>query len=447
MAASQKLTPFALQAFPAWRDTQAWERAKLMLKLADMLEARIAQLAVISSLDTGMLVSAAQGFDLASLVELLRYYAGSADKIQGKTISGKKTMNYTVREPHGVCGLILPWNFPNLILGWKLAPALAAGNTVIVKPSEIMPLTALCLGEISKAAGFPDGVINVIAGPGNVGEAMARHPGIRKIAFTGSGATGCAIAVAAAQSNLKHVSLELGGKGAVMVDEEANVDKAAFWSSLGIYFHQGQICATGSRVFVHSKLQRQFIEAFRRNLDEPQYGDPLQGQNIADIVGPLASSQHCDKVAQSVQAGKNAGIEWVEGDHGGQPPNRNYLPRGFFFDPPSDSDVFTQELFGPVACITPFDNLSEALQLANASEYGLTANVFSRNIDTALKIAAELQAGTVWINCTALLDASTPFGGIKQSGNGRDGGDKALDLYLSTKTVKILLEPLPRASL
>lgn len=414
-----------------------------MNKLADLIEERLPQLAIVSSLDTGMLVSAAGGFDLPSLIELLRYYAGAADKIQGKTIQGKKTLNYTLREPHGVCGLILPWNFPNLILGWKLAPALAAGNTVVIKPSEITSLTTLYVAELSKEAGFPDGVINVVTGYGAVGAALSSHPTVRKIAFTGSGVTGRAISIAAAKSNLKHVSLELGGKGAVIVAEDADVEKAAFWSCLGIYFHQGQVCAAGSRIFVHESIKDKFLEAFQRNVEEAKYGDPLQSQGIADIVGPVASSQQREKVASMVQAGKDAGFEWWEGQQGTEPPHENYLPRGYFLNPDPKHDVAAKEIFGPVACISTFSSLAEAVELANATEYGLSANVFSRNIDTALNLAAQIEAGTIWVNCTAMLDAATPFGGVKQSGNGRDGGDEALDLYLSTKTVKIMLEPLP----
>lgn len=432
-----------MQAFPEWRDTLGSERGRLLNKLADLIEERLPQLAIVSSLDTGMLVSAAQGFDLASLIELLRYYAGAADKIQGKTIQGKKTLNYTLREPHGVCGLILPWNFPNLILGWKLAPALAAGNTVVIKPSEITSLTALYVAELSKQAGFPDGVINVVTGFGAVGAALSSHPIVRKISFTGSDVTGRAISVAAAKSNLKHVSLELGGKGAVIVAEDADVEKAAFWSSLGIYFHQGQVCAAGSRIFVHEAIKDKFLEAFQRNIDEAKYGDPLQGQGFADIVGPLASSQQREKVASMVQAGKDAGFEWWEGQKGTKPPHENYLPRGYFLNAHPEHDVVSKEVFGPVACISTFSSLEQAVELANATEYGLSGNGFSRNIDTALNLAAQIEAGTIWVNCTAMLDASTPFGGVKQSGNGRDGGDEALDLYLSTKTVKILLEPLP----
>lgn len=217
--------------------------------------------------------------------------------------------------------------------------------------------------------------------------------------------------------------------------------RAAFWSSLGFYFHQGQVCAAGSRIFVHEAIKTEFPEAFQRHIDEAKYADPLQSQGIADIVGPLAASQHREKVASMVQAGKGAGFEWWEGQRGTKPPHENYLPRGYFFNAHPGHDVASKEIFGPVACISTFSSVAQAVKLANATEYGLSANVFSRNIDTALILAAQIEAGTIWVNCTAMLDASTPFGGVKQSGNGRDGGDEALDLYLSTKTVKILLEP------
>ncbi|KAJ2924332.1 hypothetical protein H1R20_g12767, partial [Candolleomyces eurysporus] len=370
--------------------------------------------------------------------DLIEYYAGWADKITGKTIETNPTkFAYTRHEPYGVVGQIIPWNFPFSMLAWKIAPAVATGNTVVIKPSEVTPLTALKLAEVVKEAGFPPGVINIVNGYGaTVGQAISEHYGIEKVAFTGSTLTGRRILKAAAETNLKDVSLELGGKSPTIIFEDANLEQAIKWAAGGIFFNMGQVCSAGSRIFVQEGVYDKFLEHFTaaaKGLGDSA-GDPFAA---GTQHGPQVSKTQFDRIMSYIDSGKEAGAHVQAG-------GERHGDKGFFIKPTvftnvtPDMKIVREEIFGPVGVVLKFKTEEEVIELANDTTYGLASHIFSENTSRAIRVAHALESGSVWVNCANSLEISVPFGGYKQSGNGgRDLGEYALETYTQVKGVHI----------
>ncbi len=420
-----------------WRKMAATERSKLLNRLAALMEKNLEELAVLEALDNGKPYFTAKAVDVPLAIACFRYFAGWADKIQGRTIPiNGNYFCYTRHEPVGVVGQIIPWNFPLLMLAWKLAPALATGNTIVMKPAEQTPLTALRVAELITEAGFPDGVVNMLPGFGpTAGAAIASHMDIDKVAFTGSTAVGRLVMQAAAQSNLKRVSLELGGKSPNIVFADADMDAAIEGSHFALFFNQGQSCCAGSRTFVDEKVYDEFVERSVARAKKRRVGDPFSPRTEQ---GPLIDSDQFEKVLAYVEAGKREGARLAAGG------SRRDEP-GFFMEPTVFADVTDtmtiaqEEIFGPVMSIIKFSSLDEVVQRANRTMYGLAAAVWTRDIGKAHAIANGVRAGTVWVNCYNVLDAAAPFGGFKQSGNGRELGEYGLEQYTEVKTVTVKL--------
>jgi acyl-CoA reductase-like NAD-dependent aldehyde dehydrogenase len=418
-----------------WAKTSARERGKLIWRLADALEERIQDFAVVETLDNGKPIFESRYVDMPSVVDCLRYYAGWADKVTGETLplSGPMVLNYTLREPVGVVGAITPWNFPLLLAAWKIAPALACGNTVIHKPASLTALSALKLGALATEVGIPAGVLNVLPGGGAaVGGSMVSHPGIDKIAFTGSTSVGVGIAKDAADT-VKRLSLELGGKSANIVFADSDLDAAAKGAFNGIFYGKGEVCAAGSRLLVERKAHDELIEKLVARTERLQPGDPLHPKTR---LGALVSREQRASVLGYVDKGREEGAEVATGGAAADVDGK-----GFFMQPTiltgvdNSMTVAREEIFGPVLVTIPFDDPEEAVALANASIYGLAAGVWTRDVGKAHHVASRLQAGTVWINQYNWYDAGAPFGGYKQSGYGRELGRQALEYYTETKTV------------
>ncbi|XP_018415754.1 PREDICTED: aldehyde dehydrogenase family 1 member A3 isoform X1 [Nanorana parkeri] len=427
----------AFQKGSAWRRLDASGRGKLLNKLGDLLERNRVILATLETMDTGKPFLHAFLVDLEGCIRTLRYFAGWADKIQGKTIPVDESfLCYTVHEPVGVCGAITPWNFPLLMLIWKMAPALCCGNTLVIKPAEQTPLTSLYMGSLIKEAGFPPGVVNIVPGYGpTAGAAISQHPNIDKVAFTGSTEVGKLIKEAASASNLKRVTLELGGKNPCIVFADADLELAAECAHQGVFFNQGQCCTAASRVYVEESVYPEFV---RRSVDHAKrrvHGDPF---DFKTEHGPQIDQEQFDKVMEYIQSGKNEGAKL---ECGGSAVGE----RGLFIKPTvfsevtDDMRIAKEEIFGPVQSILKFKSIEDVIKRANNTEYGLTAAVFTESLDKALNVASALQSGTVWINCYNALHAQTPFGGFKMSGNGRELGEYALAEYTEVKTVTIKL--------
>jgi aldehyde dehydrogenase (NAD+) len=429
----------ARQAFDRgpWRKMSAADRGRLLNKLADLIEKNAEDLARLESLDNGKPYSVALAADLPLTIACYRYYAGWADKIQGRTIpiSGNYFC-YTRLEPVGVCGQIIPWNFPLLMQAWKLGPALACGNTVVMKPAEQTPLTALRVGELIVEAGFPEGVVNLLPGYGpTAGQAIARHMGVDKVAFTGSTEVGHLIMEAAAQTNLKRVTLELGGKSPNIVFADADMDKAIEGSHFALFFNQGQCCCAGSRLFVERKVYDEFVDRSVARAKKRTVGDPFDPKTEQ---GPQVDQDQFNKVMGYIDAGKTEGAKMLcGGSRAGD--------RGFFIEPTVFADVkdemkiAQEEIFGPVMSIIPFESIDDVIERGNKTMYGLAAAVWTRDISKATAIANGLRAGTVWVNCYDVFDAAAPFGGFKQSGIGRELGEYGLQQYTEVKTVTMAL--------
>ncbi|CAG8554227.1 18673_t:CDS:10 [Acaulospora morrowiae] len=427
----------AVEALKVWRYVSASDRGRLLNKLADLIERDLDELAALEALDNGKTYSEAKKSDLPSVISCYRYYAGWCDKIHGKTIeTGYDKFAYTRREPIGVCGAIIPWNFPLGMQSWKLAPALACGNTIVLKPSEFTPLTALKVAALFKEAGFPKGVVNIVNGYGNtVGTAIAHHMKIDKVAFTGSTTVGKTILKASADSNLKKVSLELGGKSPNIIFADCDLEEAVKWAHMGIFFNHGQCCCAGSRIYVEDAVYDKFLEKFKEHTERIKVGDPFQSDTCQ---GPQISKQHFDRIMSYIESGKKEGATCLIGGerHGAE---------GYFIKPTIFTDVnekmtiMQEEIFGPVSAIAKFSSEEEAIEKAHLTRYGLAAAVFTKNITRALKLSNELKAGTVWVNCYNLVDVSTPFGGYKESGIGRELGKYALNEYTQVKTVHVNL--------
>jgi aldehyde dehydrogenase (NAD+) len=419
-----------------WRQVTPGDRGKLLFKLADLFEQNIKTLAAVESLDNGKAFTMAMG-DVGACVGCLRYYGGWADKIEGKVVdTTPDTFNYIKKEPIGVCGQIIPWNFPLLMWSWKIGPAVAAGNTVVLKTAEQTPLSALVAAKLIKEAGFPPGVVNIISGFGKVaGAAISSHMDIDKVAFTGSTVVGRTIMKAAASSNLKKVTLELGGKSPNIVFDDADIDNAISWVNFGIYFNHGQCCCAGSRIYVQEGIYDKFIEKFKARAQKNAVGDPFDSNTFQ---GPQVSQVQFDRIMSYIDAGKQAGatVE-IGGNRKGD--------KGFFIEPTifsnvtEDMKIVQEEIFGPVCSISKFKTKEEVIKLGNSTTYGLAAAVHTSNLNTAIEVSNALRAGTVWVNTYNTLHHQLPFGGFKESGIGRELGEAALDNYVQTKTVSIRL--------
>jgi aldehyde dehydrogenase (NAD+) len=420
-----------------WRKLQASERGRLLNRLADLIEANAHELARLESLDNGKPVSVAKAVDVAATVGCYRYFAGWADKVHGKTIPiDGDFFCYTRHEPVGVVGQIIPWNFPMLMQAWKLAPALATGNTVIMKPAEQTPLTALRIGELIVEAGFPEGVVNLLPGYGpTAGAAIANHMDVDKVAFTGSTEVGHLIMEAAGKSNLKRVTLELGGKSPNIIFADTDLDEAVEGAHFGLFFNHGQCCCAGSRVFVEQKIYDQFVEKSSARARNRTVGDPFDPNTEQ---GPQVDEAQFDKVMEYIESGRHEGAKLVCG-------GERVGDRGYFIQPTVFADVddhmkiAQEEIFGPVMSIIPFRSVDEVVERANRTTYGLAAAVWTRDIQKAHAIANNVRAGTVWVNCYNVLDTRAPFGGFKRSGIGRELGEYGLQQYTEVKTVTVKL--------
>ncbi len=418
-----------------WGSLSASERGRLLWKLGDLIQASASELSQLETLDTGKPIWESSKIDIPSTVDIFYYFAGAATKLEGDTIpvSGPY-LNYTLREPLGVVGLIVPWNFPLLLASRKVAPALAAGNTVVLKPAEETPLTALRLGELALEARIPPGVINIVPGFGpTAGAALVAHPGVNGIAFTGETTTGRLIMQSAARS-LKKVSLELGGKSPNIVFADADQEAASRGSVFAIFLNKGEVCTAGSRLFVERGIHDSMLEKVMDRAQKYPQGDPFDPRTR---LGAQTSEAQIEKIARYVEIGKNEGARLVMGGEPARVGNgRGYFWKPTIFDQVENSmTIAREEIFGPVLSVISFDDFDRALAEANDSFYGLSAAVWTRDIKKAHRAARMLQAGTVWINTYNMYDAASPYGGYKGSGFGRESGMASLDFYTQTKSV------------
>ena len=420
-----------------WSKMSAAERGRLLNRLADLIEQNKMELAALETLDNGKPLRDSLAADLPLTVKCYRYYAGWADKIHGKTIPVEGNyFCFTRHEPVGVVGQIIPWNFPLLMQAWKWGPALAAGCTIVLKPAEQTPLTALRIAALAQEAGIPDGVVNVVPGFGpTAGAAVSSHMDIDKVAFTGECSTGQLVSEAAARSNLKRVSLELGGKSPNVVFADADLDAAVEGAYLGLFFNQGQCCCAGSRLFVEEKVHDQFVEKLVKKAKTQKVGDPF---DLETTQGPQVSQEQCDRVMGFIESGRAEGAKLLTG--GERIGQRGYFIAPTVFDNVTDTmKIAKEEIFGPVMNILKFKDVDEVVRRGNQTFFGLAAAVWTRDITKAHRLANSLRAGTVWINCYDVFDAAAPFGGFKMSGHGRELGEYALEQYTEVKTVYVNL--------
>jgi len=428
-----------------WSKLSARDRGRLLYKLSQLIEQNAGDLAGIETADNGKPIKESLYIDLPQVVENFEYFAGWATKIEGETIPVPgKMFNYTLREPIGVCGQIIPWNFPLLMAAWKLAPALAAGNTVVLKPAEQTPVGAMELAKLIQEAGFPEGVVNIVPGYGETaGAALAAHPGIDKVAFTGSTEVGKLIAKAAAE-NLTKVSLELGGKAPNIVFADSNLDQAVAGAMMGIFYNQGQVCCAGSRLFVEEGVKDEFLSKLTEKAERIAVGDPM---DKSTQMGPQVSEEQLNRIKGYVDIARNEGAAVVTG--GASPQLDGEFQKGYFFRPTIFADVNNkmrvaqEEIFGPVVSVISFKDEDDLIKQANDTIYGLSAGIWTQDITRAHRFAREIKAGVVWINTYNMFNAASPFGGYKQSGYGREMGRHALDLYTQVKSVWVDLSGRP----
>ena len=426
----------AQKAFPAWSRMAAADRGRILLKLADLIEANTEELARLESLDTGHPLRDSRALDVPRTAACFRYFGGMADKFQGDVVPVEAGfLNYLLREPVGVVGQVVPWNFPLMFTSWKMAPALAAGNCIVMKPAEITPLSSLKIAELMAEAGMPDGVVNILPGLGSVaGQYIAEHDGIAKIAFTGSTATGRRI-VQASAGNLKKVQLELGGKGANIVFDDANLDAAINGSAWAIFHNQGQACIAGSRLVLHERIADEFLERFVALARSIRLGNPL---DASTEMGPLTSAQHRDRVLGYVDVAREQGGRVLAG---GKPPGDAALAKGCYVEPTVvhardfHDRVAQEEVFGPFVTVLTFKDDDEALAIANGTDYGLGGGLWTRDLQRAHKVARDMKSGMVWINSYKRVNPGSPFGGVGQSGYGREMGFDAMREYTQVKSV------------
>jgi aldehyde dehydrogenase (NAD+) len=417
-----------------WSRMDARDRGRLMYKLADLLEAEAEELAALETLDNGKPIRDSRAADIPLVIDCIRYYAGWADKIHGATIPIRGNhFCYTRREPVGVVGQIIPWNFPALMTAWKWGPALATGCTIVMKPAEQTPLTCLRMARLAQKAGIPDGVINVVPGYGpTAGAALTSHPGVDKIAFTGEGGTAKIIQKSALET-MKRVTFELGGKSPNVVFADADLESAVEGAHFALYFNQGQCCCAGSRLFVEDEIHDEFVDRMAEKNQHRKVGDPF---DPATEQGPQVDQAQFDKILQYVEYGKQDGAKLVTG-------GKRHGDKGYFVEPTlftnvkDDMRIAREEIFGPVMSVLKFSDLDEIAKRANNSNFGLAAAVWTRDIGKAHTLASKIRAGTVWINCYDVFDAAAPFGGFKESGIGRELGEAGLAAYTELKTVTV----------
>lgn len=416
-----------------WSSMDASKRGELMTKLADLIEANKQEIAEIDSLDNGKPINDLFNNDLPNAIGQFRYFAGWATKNMGQTIPvNGEYLNYTKHEPVGVAGQIIPWNFPFMMAAWKIAPALATGCTVVLKPAEQTPLSALYLAKLVKEAGFPDGVVNIVNGFGDVaGDALVKHPDVNKIAFTGSTAVGQSIMKEAANS-LKRVTLELGGKSPNIVMPDADMEKTIPGVFSGIMANQGEVCSAGSRVYIHEDVYEEVLEGLAKYAKEVKQG---LGIEPGTEMGPLVSKQQQERVINYIEKGLAEGARTLIG--GGHSDKGYFVEPTVFVDVEDQMTIAQEEIFGPVVVAMPFKDIDEVVERANDSPYGLAAGIWTENLKTAHRLAAKLKAGSVWVNCYNVTDPASPFGGYKQSGFGREMGSYALNNYTEVKSVWI----------
>jgi len=441
-----KAVSAARRAFEGkWSKMSARDRGRLLYKLSQLIEQNAAELAAVETADNGKPIKESLYVDIPQVVENFEYFAGWATKIEGETIPVPgKMFNYTLREPLGVCGQIIPWNFPLLMAAWKLAPALAAGNTIVLKPAEQTPVGAMELARLIQEAGFPEGVVNIVPGYGETaGAALAAHPGIDKVAFTGSTEVGKMIAKAAAD-NLTKVSLELGGKAPNIVFADSDIEQAVAGAMMGIFYNQGQVCCAGSRLFVEESVKDQFLDKLSEKAGKITVGDPM---DKSTQMGPQVSEEQLNRIKGYVDIAREEGATVVAG--GQSPQLEGAFQKGYFFSPTIFSEVKNsmrvaqEEIFGPVVSVITFKDEDDLIKQANDTIYGLSAGIWTRDITRAHRFAKEIKAGVIWINTFNMFNAASPFGGYKQSGYGREMGRHALDLYTQVKSVWVDLSGRP----
>lgn len=424
-----------------WTKMHASERSKLLWKLAELIEANKEELAQLESLDNGKPFGVALAADVPLSADIFRYMAGWCTKISGDTFPlsvpytpDEQYFAYTLKEPVGVVGQIIPWNFPLLMAAWKLSPALATGCTVVLKPAEQTPLSALRLGELIMEAGFPKGVVNIVTGFGDIGAHLAAHSSVDKVAFTGSTEVGKSI-LTAAQNNLKKVSLELGGKSPNIIFKDANLDLAIPGAASSIFFNHGQCCCAGSRLYVEEDIFDQVVEGVKKIAEDFKVGDGFDPQTQ---MGPLVSQEQYEKVCGYISSGVEEGATLITGGN-------SAVGKGYFVKPTiftntsSQMKIVKEEIFGPVVTVMPFKKWDDVITQANDSNYGLAAGIWTQDISKAHQLSRALRAGTTWINCYNIFDAALPFGGYKESGWGREMGKEVLDLYTQTKSSVVRL--------
>ncbi|MGD0908300.1 MAG: aldehyde dehydrogenase family protein [Candidatus Acidiferrales bacterium] len=425
----------ARKAFPAWKRLAAAERGRILYKLADAIEADAKYLAELESLDTGHPIRDTAGLDVPRTVATFRYFGGMADKVEGRIVPVESGfLNYVTRDPLGVVGQIVPWNFPLMFTSWKMGPALAAGNTVVMKPAELTPLTSLRIAKLMSDVGIPAGVVNIVPGYGHVaGQYIAEHRGIDKVAFTGSTAVGRKI-VQASAGNLKRVQLELGGKGANIVFDDASLEDAVNGSAFAIFHNQGQACIAGSRLLLQEDIADKFLERFLKLAKSIRIGNPLDPQTE---MGPLTSAGHRDRVLSYIQVAREQGSTILAG---GKAPENSELRAGYYVEPTvvtaqAEDRVCQEEVFGPFVSVTRFKDEEEVIRLANSTDYGLGGGLWTQNLKRGHRVAGAIRSGMVWVNTYKRVNPASPFGGVGQSGYGREMGFEAMHDYTDAKSV------------